>query len=110
VDFDHQPVMITFDIEHNPIIFNGVSSSIAVFDVIGGSPLSVLNFFCPRNERIFCVSVVLPKLRQFLSGNKVHFLFYPILGKAQEFVILLRNIPASQPEYDLPGDLPTPQG
>jgi hypothetical protein len=80
MNLDHQPVMISFDVEYNPVSRQEIGATITGFDVGGGFPMGVLGFFFPGFQGIFCVRVFRPTRDQFLSGDDVHLLFYPFLG------------------------------
>jgi hypothetical protein len=66
-DFDNQPVVVAFDVEHNPTILENIGCAITGFDIAGSSPFGMFDFPCPFLELLFAVYVFCPEFDEFFS-------------------------------------------
>ena len=68
VNFDDQPVLIAFDVEHNAVAWQDIGAVIANANILRVSPLRMLCFCVPGPERLLGVVVPVPELAEGADG------------------------------------------
>src|SRR2546426_4172190 len=72
VDPHHEPVVVALDVEHHAVVADDARASVLLLDLRGGIPILLLDLAVPREQRLFRVSVLLPKLAESFLRDDPH--------------------------------------
>lgn len=69
IDRRDQSAVVALDIEHHPVAIDDARRRIALFQLVGRTPLGLPGLMEPRLERLFGIGVFRPKLHKRFACN-----------------------------------------
>jgi hypothetical protein len=72
INFHHEPVLVSADVEHHTITFQYARATVLLLDVDGGVPVRLPGLMKPGLQARFGIRVPRGKLSQLFSGNDMH--------------------------------------
>src|SRR5690606_15956017 len=72
MNFNHQAVVFTLDVEDNPVVVDDICAAVADFNVLWCFPVGRPGLMKPGVQRTFDVGMLFGKLGQEVSSQNVH--------------------------------------
>ena len=67
-----QPILVPFDIENNPIVWDKTGIAIDILNICRRLPYGVLDIIIPGLQWLSCIRMLVPKSFKSFSGDNTH--------------------------------------